>query len=67
MEYFLVKGRVYETPYMGDEYSYKDTRLVRAYSAEEAKVKYEDYWENRSEDYVADCYATVLKVTETLL
>lgn len=51
MEYFLVRGTVYMTPYMGDQTSFEDIKLVKANSVEEAEQKYEDYWRNKTDEY----------------
>ena len=58
MEYYLVKGTVYKTPYMGDEERHEDIRLVKANSAEEAEQKYADYWEKKTSEYSIYYYAT---------
>lgn len=66
MNYFLVKGRVHERPYMGDERTYEETRLVKADDEEDAKYKFEMYWENKSSEYSVSyyCYAQALETIE---
>lgn len=66
MEYFLVRGTVYKTAYMGDEKVFDDIRLVKANTAEEAKQKYEDYWQNQTIEYSVYYYATG-HVEETII
>jgi len=63
--YFLVKGRVRHTPYMGDTHTFEDLRLVVADTAEHAKDKYEDWWEAKSSDY-SDSYYASGEVMETI-
>lgn len=58
MEYYLVRGTVYRTYYMGEEERHEDIRLVKANSAEEAEQKYEDYWSNKTEQYSVYYHAT---------
>jgi len=58
MEYFLVRGTVYKTPYIGEETSFEDIRLVKADSLEEAEQKYEDYWRSKTDEYSVYYYAS---------
>ena len=51
MEYFLVKGIVRKTPYMGDTTSFEDTRLVKADSPDQAERKFQNYWEAKTSEY----------------
>jgi hypothetical protein len=66
MEYYLVNGTVSKTPYMGKEERFQDTKLVKATSAEEAKQKFEDYWEGQTNEYSVYYYAYVY-AEETIL
>lgn len=66
MEYFLVRGTVYKTPYMGDEEIFDDIRLVKAETTEEAQQKYEDYWLAQTSEYSVYYYATGY-VEETII
>jgi hypothetical protein len=47
----LVKGTVYVSPYMGDTYSTEDIRIVMANDDEDARLKYEDYWNDKTDEY----------------
>ena len=51
MNFYLVKGRVDKTKYEGEKTSFEDIRLVKANSIEEAKQKYEAYWEAQTVKY----------------
>jgi hypothetical protein len=51
MTYFLVKGRVSKTYYMGEETSFDDTRLVIADTPKEAEAKFEKYWSDQTSEY----------------
>jgi hypothetical protein len=66
MEYFLVKGIVYKTFYMGEETRFDDIRLVKANSIEEAEQKYEDYWRNKTDEYSVYYHASGY-ATETIV
>jgi hypothetical protein len=66
MEYFLVKGTVNKTPYMGKETRFEDIRLVMAYSASEAEQKYADYWQNKTDPY-SMYYSAFGEALETII
>jgi hypothetical protein len=51
MNIFLVDGRVSQTKYMGESYVFKELRLVKANSREEAEEKYQNYWCNKTVEY----------------
>lgn len=60
MLYFLVKGKITHTPYMGNDVEFEDVRLVLASDQCQARKKYEHYWDGRSVSYsdsywVRDC------------
>jgi hypothetical protein len=48
---YIVKGSVYVTPYMGDTYTVEDIRIVIAVDEEDARLKYEDYWSDKNDEY----------------
>jgi hypothetical protein len=58
MDYFLVRGTVYKTEYMGDETRFDDVRLVKAYHKIEAEEKYEEYWRLKTSEYSVYYHAT---------
>lgn len=63
---YLVKGTVYVTPYQNDTYTVDDMRIVMADNEDDAKLKYEDYWDNQTE-YYSVYYRVDCTVMETLL
>jgi hypothetical protein len=48
---YIVKGSVSVTPYMGDTYTVEDIRIVMANDAAEAYTKYQDYWNDKTDEY----------------
>ncbi len=48
---YIVKGSVRVTPYMGDTYTIEDTRIVMANDTAEAYTKYQDYWNDKTDQY----------------
>lgn len=65
MKPFLVRGTVRESPYMNDATHFEDMRLVMAHDAEEAKAKFEAWWENKSSPYSVSYYVSG-EVVETI-
>jgi hypothetical protein len=65
MKYFLVEGIVNVIEYMGDEHSFKETRLVEAETEQEASDKYVDYWERQTVEY-STYYHARANVKETI-
>lgn len=63
---YLVKGTVYVTPYMGDTYTTKDIRIVMADDETDARLKYEDFWNDKTDQY-SIYYRVNCDVMETLL
>lgn len=63
---YIVKGTVYVTPYMGDTYTVEDIRIVLANDEEDAKLKYEEYWNNKTDEYSV-YYRVNCTVMETIL
>ncbi len=62
---FIVKGTVTVTPYGGDTYKLEDIRIVMATDTNEAYIKYQDYWQSRTEEYGIYYYAN-FEVMETV-
>ena len=62
---YIVKGTVYVTPYMGNTHSTDDIRIVVAQNEEDARLKYEKYWNDKTVEY-SIYYRTDFEVTETL-
>ena len=48
---YIVKGSVSVTPYMGDTYTVEDIRIVMANDTAEAYTKYQDYWDDKTDEY----------------
>lgn len=65
MKYFLVEGIVNVTEYMDDQRSFRETRLVEAETEQEAKEKYEAYWERKTVEY-STYYHARANVLETI-
>ncbi len=63
---YIVKGTVYHTPYMGDSTRFEDIRIVMAQDEDDARLKYQDYWEQKNEHY-SDYYRVDCTVMETIL
>ena len=63
---FIVKGTVSVTPYMGDTYDMEDCRIVMANNTDEARAKYCEYWNSKSEEY-SIYYGVDCNVMETIL
>ena len=63
---FLCRCTVTRTDYMLHSKEFEDLRLVRADSAEEAEIKYQNYWLSRSRDYDVSYGVTDLEVLETV-
>lgn len=63
---YIVKGTVYVTPYMGDTYNVEDIRIVMANDEDDAKLKYEEYWNDKTSDY-SIYYRVSCTVMETIL
>jgi len=53
MEYWLVRGRIRYRAYMNeDKPSYiEDMKMVKASNKEEAKFKFQEYWDNKTDRY----------------
>lgn len=62
---FLVEGTVHVSEYMGDSHSFKDLRLVEAETEEEARDKYEAYWDRKTVEY-STYYHARANVKETI-
>jgi hypothetical protein len=64
---FIVKGTVRVTPYMDDyPFAVEDIRIVMAVDADEARAKYQDYWDQKTEEYSIYYHADG-EVMETIL
>jgi hypothetical protein len=63
---YIVKGSVYVSPYMGDTYTVEDIRIVMAADEEDARLKYEDYWNDKTDEYSV-YYRVNCTVMETIL
>jgi hypothetical protein len=57
MKLFLVEGVVFRTYFDKAEERIDDTRLVMAEDGYTAKLKYENWWEDQSEDQAISYYA----------
>jgi len=57
MKLFLVEGVVFRTYFDEAEERIDDTRLVMAENETAAKLKYENWWEDQSEDQAISYYA----------
>ena len=66
MMYFLLRADVIHTPYMGDDKTINDVRLVLAHDQADAERKYMRYWENQCEDYSDSYYVRSMQVVETI-
>lgn len=64
--YFLVKATIHITQYMGKETKEQDIRLVKANSADEARLKYETYWTNKTHEYSVYYSVWYVEVMETI-
>jgi hypothetical protein len=62
---YIVKGTVSVTPYMSDTYKMEDIRIVMARNTAQAYDKYQDYWQNKTEEYSIYYHADGI-VTETI-
>lgn len=63
---YIVKGHVQVTPYMGNPYVIEDIRIVMAVDEEDARLKYEDYWGDKTDEYSV-YYRVNCTVMETIL
>ena len=63
---YIVKGTVSITPYMDDTYEIEDIRIVMAQDENDAKLKYEDYWNDKTDEYSV-YYRVSCNVMETIL
>lgn len=63
---YIVKGTVYVTPYMGDTYTVEDIRIVMANDEDDAKLKYDEYWNDKTDEYSV-YYRVSCTVMETVL
>ena len=66
-DFYLVQAVVEVAEYMNDSRMVDDSRLVRALSVEEARQKYENYWEGRTEPYSVSYYVVSCHVMETII
>jgi hypothetical protein len=62
MKLFLVEGVVFRTYFDEAEERIDDTRLVMAADETFAKLKYENWWEDQSEDQAVSYYAHAMQV-----
>jgi hypothetical protein len=67
MKLFLITANVDYTPYMNDRVKTKDVRLVWADSSDEAKQKYEAYWESKGESNGDSYYVRVDSCSEAIM
>jgi hypothetical protein len=67
MKLFLITADVSFTPYMNDKKKTKDVRLVWANSSDEAKQKYEAYWESKSESHGDSYYVHIEICSEAIV
>lgn len=63
---YIVKGTIYHTPYMGDTVTFDDIRIVMAQDEDDARLKYEEHWESKTE-YYSDYYRVDCTVMETIV
>lgn len=66
MQYFLLKADVVHTPYMGDDKTFSDVRLVWAHDQADAERKYMAYWDAKCESYSDSYYVRNMQVMETI-
>ena len=62
MKLFLVEGVVFRTYFDEAEERIEDTRLVMAEDETAAKLKYEKWWEDQSEDQAVSYYAYAMQM-----
>ena len=62
MKLFLVEGVVFRTYFDEAEERIDDTRLVMAVDETFAKIKYEKWWEDQSEDQAVSYCAYAIQV-----
>jgi hypothetical protein len=67
MEIWLVKGTVCKTEYMGDEHRFDDVRLVKAWTSNQAREKFEQFWESKTDEYSVYYRVGKCEVKETIL
>ena len=56
---WLVKGKVYHTPYLNDERHWEDTRIITAPTREDAERLFVEHWNNKSEQHGDSYWAYV--------
>lgn len=66
MNPYFVKGRLMVSPYMGSSYTLEDNRIVMSDSVQEAKTKYREYWDEKSESYGTSYYLESVYVADTI-
>jgi hypothetical protein len=66
MIYFLLRADVIHTPYMGDDKTINDVRLVLAHDQADAERKYVAYWDAKCESYSDSYYVRNMQVMETI-
>jgi hypothetical protein len=66
MIHFLIKADVIHTPYMGDDKTIHDVRLVLAHDEADAERKYMRYWDLKCENYSDSYYVSNIQVLETI-
>jgi len=59
---FLVEGVVFRTYYDQAEERIEDTRLVMAEDETTARLKYENWWEDQSENQAVSYYAYAMQM-----
>lgn len=63
---YLVKGTIAVTPYMCDRVTYEETRLVEAETSDQARLKFDTYWESKTDAYSIYYHVTSCEVLETI-
>ena len=64
--YFLVKATIHISQYMGNDTKEQDIRLVKAVDENEARIKYETYWTNKTDEYNVYYSVGYIEVMETI-
>lgn len=49
--WWLVEGTIVETPYMGEDRTFEHRTLVQADTAEQAELKYQQWWDGKTREY----------------
>ena len=63
---WLVTGKVHHTPYMNDQRTWEDTRIIMACTREDAERLFTEYWDAKSEQHGDSYWATVTRCSAEL-